>query len=321
MWLAIGALASMFLSGLIKNFFTRRAQENEYELKSNLMEQQAGLNKEQYDYEYMKESPAARVQQYQAAGLNPALMYSNGVAGMQGSVGSVSVPSFGSYNSSLSDFADVMQSLSTSREKEGQTDPSKVQMENLKSLTNLNEANKAVAEALPDKIKAETDATAFSTHLAKALESTTIETAKKELDIAVESYNKLQEQVRQLKEQNKVLPDKLKNDLKAQEQSLALGKIDLYLKETYGEKEARKQLSLADAMIQHFYSEIDVNKERLPQIRELARKYSEDADYRALVNTKLEEYGLDISKSGYAGQAERLAVALGDILKDIRSNW
>lgn len=316
----LAALAVTLVGSVVSLFAASKQQKEQYELNSQLMDKQAGLNREQYDYEYAKESPAARVRQYMEAGLNPALMYSNGVAGMQGSVSGVGGSSVGiPYLSDLFDLSENMMNLSSSREKEGKTEPSKVKMDELKSVIALNDANKTIAEAMPDRIKAETDATRFDTHLKKALESTTIDTAKINLDIASESYRALQEQVKQLKEQNKVLPDRLKNDLAVQEQALALGKIDLYLKQTYGEKEAQSRIRVADAMIEHFYSEIDVNKERAPQLKELARKYAEDADYRATVNAKLKQYGLDVSSGGLAGMTERIVARFGDIVHEIMS--
>ena len=52
----------------------------------------ADIAREQYDYEYSKESPTARRSQLESAGLNAGLMYSNGTQGMQGSV-NTSIPS------------------------------------------------------------------------------------------------------------------------------------------------------------------------------------------------------------------------------------
>lgn len=62
----------------------------DYEYAQQMADYNANIAREQYDYEYDKESPAARREQLQAAGLNPALMYSSGAQGMQGSVGTTS---------------------------------------------------------------------------------------------------------------------------------------------------------------------------------------------------------------------------------------
>lgn len=131
-------IAAALVSGLISYGFGRKQQKDQYNLQSSLMTQQAGLNREQYDYEYQKESPAQRMQQYMEAGLNPALMYSNGVAGMQGSVSGVSGSSVGIPNlSNLFDLSENMLDISSSREKEGKTDPAKVEMEWRKSMAAL----------------------------------------------------------------------------------------------------------------------------------------------------------------------------------------
>lgn len=296
---------------IVQSSAQKRQMKRQKELNSQLMVQQAGLNRDQYDYEYAMESPAARVKQYMEAGLNPALMYSNGVAGMQGSVSGVSGSSVGIPNfSNLFDLEESVNAL----EKLGQTEPSKVKMEELKSITDLNNANKAIAEAMPDKIKAETDATRFDTHIKKALESTTIDTAKMNLDIATESYKSLQEQVKQLKEQNKVLPDKLQNDLKAQNTALALADWDLYYKQTYGDAEAKKRLSQLDALAQELFSRVDVNKNMATQLNELANKYKTDTEYQSYVNDVLKKRGFDVSNGGVYGLIERAATFFGRLI-------
>lgn len=142
MFSLLAALAVTIIGGVISAIAASGQQEQQADLNSQLMEKQAGLNRDQYDYEYSKESPAARVRQYQEAGLNPALMYSNGVAGMQGSVSGVSGSSVGIPNlSNLFDLSENMLNVSSSREKEGETAPSKVEMslqESYKALTNEN---------------------------------------------------------------------------------------------------------------------------------------------------------------------------------------
>lgn len=126
-FLIAGIVAAV--SSLLAYGISSKQQESQFELNSSLMDKQAGLNRDQYDYEFSHESPAARVAQYHAANLNPGLMYSNGVAGMQGSVGTVSGSSVGlPALSSLSDIGDAMLNISSSREKEGKTAPSQLKM-------------------------------------------------------------------------------------------------------------------------------------------------------------------------------------------------
>lgn len=60
----------------------------DYEYATKMADYNAQIARDQYDYEYEKESPAARRAQYEAAGLNSALMYGAGGQGMQGSVSS-----------------------------------------------------------------------------------------------------------------------------------------------------------------------------------------------------------------------------------------
>lgn len=315
MFTILAVLAATVVAGVISSVAATQQQKQQAELNSRLMKEQAGLNRDQYDYEFAKESPAARVRQYQEAGLNPALMYSNGVAGMQGSVSGVSGSSVGIPNlSNLFDLSENMLNFSSAREKEGETAPSKVEMDKLKSIIDLNKANQSVAESMPDKIKAETDATRFDTHLKKSLESTTIDTAKKNLDIATESYKSLQEQVKQLKEQNKVLPDKLQNDLKAQNTALALADWDLYYKQTYGDAEAKKRLTQLDALAQELFSRVDVNKNMSTQLQELANKYNTDTEYQSYVNDILKNRGFDVSNGSVFGLIERAAIFFGRLV-------
>lgn len=116
-------------------------------LNSNLMDKQAGLNRDQYDYEYSKESPASRVSQYIAANLNPGLMYSNGVAGMQGSVGSVNGSSVGLPNfSNLFNLEESVNAL----DKLGLTEPSKARMDLNKSYKELTD-NQSLGQELANK--------------------------------------------------------------------------------------------------------------------------------------------------------------------------
>lgn len=69
-----------------KYYQKQAALDHRYNLQT--MQESAQIARAQYDYEYEKESPAARVQQLQNAGLNKGLMYSSGATGMQGSVSS-----------------------------------------------------------------------------------------------------------------------------------------------------------------------------------------------------------------------------------------
>lgn len=60
----------------------------DYEYATKMADYNAQIARDQYDYEYEKESPAARRQQFEDAGLNSALMYGAGGQGMQGAVSS-----------------------------------------------------------------------------------------------------------------------------------------------------------------------------------------------------------------------------------------
>lgn len=70
------------------------------DMQKDLMNHQADLNRQQYDYEMQQESPAMQRSRLESAGLNPALMYGSGAggSGMSASVGSVSGGSAGMPN-------------------------------------------------------------------------------------------------------------------------------------------------------------------------------------------------------------------------------
>lgn len=188
------ALAAAVVGGVLGLASSKKQSKDQYELNSSLMNEQARLNREQYDYEYMKESPSARVAQYQQAGLNPALMYSNGVAGMQGSVSGVSGSSVGIPNlSNLFDISENMLNISSSREKEGDTEPSRVDMNLKESRAKLLESLKGHEDIKAGISKATKDAldNTYSFTITNADGSTTnVQVAGKYMDMVkkLESY-------------------------------------------------------------------------------------------------------------------------------------
>lgn len=103
--LASGGLGLLFgaassgLNTLINGSWRTHARFQR-DMQMQLMDHQAKLNKEQYDYEMQQESPAMQRQRLEAAGMNPALAYGSGAggSGMSASVGSVSGGSAGMPN-------------------------------------------------------------------------------------------------------------------------------------------------------------------------------------------------------------------------------
>lgn len=88
-----GGLFGSLLGGIgsrrqYKNEKKLMALQNEYFKEQSQFT--AALNRQQYDYEYEKESPSATARRLRAAGLNPALMYGTGNAGVQAAVGTSS---------------------------------------------------------------------------------------------------------------------------------------------------------------------------------------------------------------------------------------
>ena len=195
-----GALAALFVvtvvsalaKGIVSHTSSSIQQNRQYELNSRLMDQQAGLNRAQYDYEYEKESPARRMQQYMEAGLNPALMYSNGVAGMQGSVSGVSGSSVGIPN--LSNLFDMSESINA-MDKLGLTEPAKVSMDLDKQRANLFKSLKGHEDIKAGISQATKDALdgSYSFTVTNSDGSTsTVEVAGKFVEMArkIESYKK-----------------------------------------------------------------------------------------------------------------------------------
>ncbi len=76
------------LNGLMNMGFQEFAANRQHERDLESMDHQADLNRAQYDYERMMESPTRIAQQYEQAGLNPALAMSSGATspGMTASV-------------------------------------------------------------------------------------------------------------------------------------------------------------------------------------------------------------------------------------------
>lgn len=82
-----GGISSLFSSG----YWTAQRQHRN---NMALMDKQAELQRQQYDYELQQESPAMQRKRLEAAGLNPSLMYGGGAgAGVNASMGSPSLPS------------------------------------------------------------------------------------------------------------------------------------------------------------------------------------------------------------------------------------
>lgn len=79
-------IGSGLASGLINNIFNGPRKQLKNQKK--LMDHQAKINKDLFDYQYEKELPSVRRRQLEEAGLNPALMYSgSGVSGMNAQIG------------------------------------------------------------------------------------------------------------------------------------------------------------------------------------------------------------------------------------------
>lgn len=79
-------IGSGLASGLINNIFNGPRKQLINQKK--LMDHQAKINKDLFDYQYEKELPSVRRRQLEEAGLNPALMYSgSGVSGMNAQIG------------------------------------------------------------------------------------------------------------------------------------------------------------------------------------------------------------------------------------------
>lgn len=102
--LGIGA-ANTAVSGLINGAIGaifRPSLRKQINSQKELMQEQARINKDQYDYQYDKTSPETMVQLYRNAGLNPGLMYSgNAGSGVRASMGSSSTGSLSPYGGSV----------------------------------------------------------------------------------------------------------------------------------------------------------------------------------------------------------------------------
>lgn len=94
----LSSAVSGLVNGAIGAIF-RPSLRQQINSQKELMQEQARINKEQYDYQYDKTSPETMVQLYRNAGLNPGLMYSgNAGSGVRASMGSSSFGSLLPFN-------------------------------------------------------------------------------------------------------------------------------------------------------------------------------------------------------------------------------
>lgn len=267
--------------GLLNSGLNMLQQGNQYRLQSRLMEKQYQLNKELYDYEYQKESPAARVQQLHDAGLNTGLMYSNGVAGMQGSVGSVSGGSIGLGGASATDPASSLERLSSAQRQDTESMINRVKqirenigviLDNQQSL--LNDLK---------RIKEEVE-------IANAM----TEGAEKRARLQ-ELYETRSDRYEQLRQSNL----KLKEETKV-------------LTETIGEKRASTELKKAQSATEkteQALNEAKIKTESATQSEKYAnvRNLEATAEGKQLDNALKDEFGRLLTEAEYAEILSRIA--------------
>lgn len=98
---ATGGLSSAvsgLVNGVIGSIF-RPSLRQQINSQKELMQEQSRLNRENYDYQFDKTSPANMVQLYRNAGLNPGLMYSgNAGSGVRANMGTSSTGSLSPFN-------------------------------------------------------------------------------------------------------------------------------------------------------------------------------------------------------------------------------
>lgn len=101
---------------VLQNWFNNRAIDKQNEANMNLAkysyEQQKKMIQEQNEYN----SPAAQMQRYQDAGLNPNLIYSQGTPGNQSQVASYNAPQIQAKRYDFSGLSDLIDNLYTLRQ-------------------------------------------------------------------------------------------------------------------------------------------------------------------------------------------------------------
>lgn len=120
----LSSAVSGLVNGAIGAIF-RPSLRQQINSQKELMQEQNRINRENYDYQFDKTSPANMVQLYRDAGLNPGLMYSgNAGSGVRASMGSSSIGSLSPYNGGV------------------MTDPSMIaNIENIKADTSLKKSS------------------------------------------------------------------------------------------------------------------------------------------------------------------------------------
>lgn len=311
--------------------YTQLEAEMNHQYAMEEMEHQIELtsqaNREQYDYEYQMESPAARVAQYQQAGLNKGLMYSSSATGMQGSVGSVqsSVPSSRASRKNAPaapSFGSLASYMNTA-----------IEAEKADSLVNLNDAlrDKAIAEAKNTEVNTlyQQKATILKELeiVGKQLENETDADRKVFLK---ESYDK---QLRQLDLVNSKIEQEVKESeqrVKESEQDTATKKALQGKYEEEAKTEGVKRENLAeDTKLKgemskteqekrnELISRAKLNESQSTQLDAVARKYNADAEYREYANQILKRYGIDVTGSGMYSTLERFFGHLGSKISDL----
>lgn len=292
-------------------YYQKQAElDHQYNLQT--MDHAAEIARDQYDYEYQMESPAARVLQLQQAGLNKALMYGSGAPAMQGSVSSGApvstrgnMPNFKeSFNKpSAAAIGSALSALSQNK---------------------VNEASAAANRALADKYSAEASDTRVETLERRKnliiqdlkIERYKIENAKTddEREYLKESYNKKLKQldlVNQQIEQETKTEEAKRRDLDAsanlkdeQAKTEESRRRDLDSSANLKDEQAKTQTQIRSELI----SRAKLNESQSRQLDELARKYEIDNEYREEVNRLFEKYGVRVDATGPAGLLERVSL-------------
>lgn len=309
-WGAIaGAIISTIGSIAASHQASETATANNYQsyyYTKKLTDYNNQLARENYDYEYAKESPSARVQQYNQAGLHSGLMHSHGFAGMQGTVSSApsgtitpSSAGFAPY-----DFSALAQLASTITNIEKQkSDADYNRMNTLLREAELYE-KKAQAEDAKNTVESRKKADYYRRQAELTLQQ--LEKENKNIDADTELKG-VQKEVAEA-EKNLKLSQEQESKARTKESQAR----EVLVREQINTEKAQQILAKASAhelreRAKKYASEIGLNQQQTKQLEELAGKIAEEKRYQQWVNDVIDDTGFDPSKSGVFGTLERQA--------------
>ena len=199
---ALSSISSGLIGGAVDGFMDRwfngspsEQFDRQLEYNRSIMDYQAQLNREQFDYEYKKQSPKAIREQLEKAGLNPALMYGGSSAsGIQASIDGVGLSSLSNPHNTVQANANplaVSQLQVMDAQAKDLEASANLKRSQAKQVDELLEYQKNLLDAQGVSQRIQNDISSISLSVVQATSALTIEEKRVALDEAFERLNSL----------------------------------------------------------------------------------------------------------------------------------